>query len=251
MTSALIQDPANPDTFVNQAAGSNPRVLLSAYQCGPGMGSVSQIGWHWYSRLAKRLLAARLLAPLLALRGLMQRLQRLWAWALLRAQIGSLSPDCVVLGSPEIHGTRRIECGQGLLLYRELHLETQDQGRIRIGDRVVISRGAHIVAFTDLEIGAGTMIGEYASIRDANHRYDATQSLRDSGHVTRKVRIGNEVWIGRGAAILPGVSIGDRAVIGANAVVTRDVAPGAVVAGVPARAIKHGAGAGKRCRISS
>lgn len=184
-------------------------------------------------------LAANLLLPLTALHGLAQRLKRLWAWTSLRSQIGSLSPDCVVLGTPEIHGTRRIECGRGLLLYRELHLETRDEGHIHIGDRVVISRGAHIVAFTDMEIGAGTMIGEYASIRDANHRYDATQSLRDSGHVTRKIHIGREVWIGRGAVILPGVSIGDRAVIGANAVVTKNVASGAVVAGTPARIIRQ------------
>lgn len=55
----------------------------------------------------------------------------------------------------------------------------------------------------------------------------------------KQVIIGNDVWIGHGAVILPGVNIGNGAVIGANAVVTRDVAPYTIVAGVPARRIRE------------
>jgi len=182
-------------------------------------------------------LAAHLLLPLLLLQGIAERIRRLWAWTVLHQRIGKLPEDCVVLGTPELHGTCNIECGNGLLLYRELYLETRESGHISIGDRVVISRGTHIVAYSAIEIGAGTMIGEYTSIRDANHRFSDEMPLRDSGHSAKPIRIGREVWIGRGAMILPGVTIGDRAVIGANAVVTKNVPQGTVVVGVPARAI--------------
>jgi acetyltransferase-like isoleucine patch superfamily enzyme len=138
---------------------------------------------------------------------------------------------------PEIHGTGRIALGRNLYLYRDLYFETQREGSIRIGDNVVISRGVHIVSFARITIGENSMIGEYASIRDANHRFGDGVPIRNSGHTSAPIEIGANVWIGRGVTILPGIRIGDNAVIGANAVVTRDVAADTVAAGVPAHAI--------------
>jgi acetyltransferase-like isoleucine patch superfamily enzyme len=170
------------------------------------------------------MLKSLLLAPAVALARAARPfagLSRLWAFARLRAALPTRVPDSVVV----------------LYLYRDLYLETKDHGRIEIGSRAVLSRGVHIVSFGSVHIGEGSMIGEYSSIRDANHAFLADGPLRDAGHTAEPIWIGNNVWIGRGVTILAGARIGDRAVIGANAVVTRDVAPGAIVAGVPARPI--------------
>ena len=185
--------------------------------------------------LAKQLAVALLTPAARLANAFSEPLRRAWAHARLRARLGGrLDPAVVILGAPEIRGTGRITLGKNLFLYRELYLETQEEGQIVIGDEVVMSRGVHIVSFAEVVIGDGVMIGEYASLRDANHRWRPGQSARRTGHDAAPVRIGPNVWIGRGVTVLPGVTIGEGAVVGANAVVTRDVAPGAVVAGVPA-----------------
>jgi acetyltransferase-like isoleucine patch superfamily enzyme len=162
-------------------------------------------------------------------------LARAWAHARLAARIATpLDPSVVILGTPEIHGTGQIRFGRDLYLYRDLYLETQEAGRIAIGDGVVVSRGVHIVSFSAITVGDGSMIGEYTSVRDANHRTGAG-SLRHSGHDSAPIVIGKNVWIGRGVTILPGVTIGDNAIVGANAVVTRNIAAGTVAVGVPAK----------------
>ena len=95
-----------------------------------------------------------------------------------------------------------------------------------------------------VEIGDHVLMGSYVFITDNSHgNADASaigvppreRPLTGKG----PVRIGNNVWIGRGAAILPGVTVGDNAIIGANSVVTRSVPANCVVGGIPAKVIKY------------
>lgn len=177
-----------------------------------------------------------LLMPLAKITIFLASLSKLWAYTCLQAKLNvRLSPNIVVFNCPEIHGTGCIILGNHLYLYRELYWETQGQGKISIGDHVVISRGVHLVAFNQIQIGAHTMIGEYTSIRDANHDITTDQPLRDAGHKSAPIIIGNNVWIGRGVTILAGVTIGDHAVIGANAVVTKSIPPYTIAVGIPAQ----------------
>jgi len=188
----------------------------------------------------KSALAAPLTLAYRVLAGPLKLWTRISAFSALQARLAFPLPETtVILGKANVHGTGRIRCGQGLLLYPQQYLETQESGEIVLGDGVVLSSGVHLVAYAGIFIGRGTMIGEYTSIRDANHTRAEGLTLRDSDHVAKPIVIGSEVWIGRGAAVLSGVTIGDRAIVGANAVVTRDVAPGSVVAGVPAIPIQR------------
>lgn len=167
-------------------------------------------------------------------------LARLWSFARLQASLGRrLDPSIVVLGMPELHGTRQIRLGRNLYLYRELYFETRGDAVIDIGHDVVLSRGVHLVAYAGITIGSGSMIGEYTSVRDANHRIGSGHALRASGHRAAPICIGQNVWVGRGVTILPGVSIGDGAVIGANSVVRHNVEADTVVGGIPAQALRR------------
>jgi len=107
---------------------------------------------------------------------------------------------------------------------------------IHLGDRVYINAGAVLLDSGPVRIGDGTMLGPGVHIYCADHHPDAP--LRRQGiERALPVAIGRDVWGGGAAVLLPGVSVGDGAIIGAGAVVRGNVAAGERVAGVPARAI--------------
>lgn len=188
------------------------------------------------SRGLKPLLSSLLAAIFRPLGGVSESLRRIVSHARLAARLRfELPSSVVVLGKTWVYGSGNIRFGADVLLYPDLHLETQGAAAILLGNGCVLSRGVHLVAMDGITIGEGTMIGEYTSIRDANHSRSESLAIRDAGHTAAAIRIGKEVWIGRGVAVLSGVTIGDGATIGANAVVTRDVPPGSVVVGVPAK----------------
>jgi maltose O-acetyltransferase len=105
---------------------------------------------------------------------------------------------------------------------------------IRLGRNAFINYNCVFLDCAPIDIGDDAQIGPAVQIYTATHPMDA--ELRRSGlESARPVIIGSDVWIGGGAIILPGIRVGDGAVIGAGSVVTRDVPRGAVVAGNPAR----------------
>ena len=88
-------------------------------------------------------------------------------------------------------------------------------------------------------IGEDCLIAELVSIRDHDHRFaDLDVPIRAQGADVAEVNIGRNVWIGSKATVLKGVTIGDDAIVGAGAVVTRDVPANAIVIGVPARVVR-------------
>ena len=129
--------------------------------------------------------------------------------------------------------------GRNCMLGAGLFLSASDDAHIRIGDNCSINTGCHLVAVSGIDIGDGTMIGEYVSIRDQNHNFaDAQLEIREQGFVSKPIRIGKDVWIGRGVFIGSGIEIGDGCIIGANSVVTKSLPPYSVAVGSPARVVK-------------
>lgn len=111
--------------------------------------------------------------------------------------------------------------------------------RLKLGERVSINEGSYLGAFGNLEVGDGTMIGHKVSITTSEHRIPKrSETLRSSGIEARSVKIGEDVWLGAHAVVLGGVTIGNGAIVAAGSVVTKDVAPFAIVAGVPAKVVR-------------
>lgn len=105
-----------------------------------------------------------------------------------------------------------------------------------LGDAVYLNVGCVVLDTARVEIGAGSMLGPAVQIYCAEHSQDP--ALRAAGYeIAKPVTIGENVWIGGAAIIMPGVTIADGAIVGSGSVVTRDVAAGATVVGNPARDI--------------
>jgi maltose O-acetyltransferase len=108
---------------------------------------------------------------------------------------------------------------------------------VSVGSYTIISGPLHIDVGGSVEIGWGVRIGHDVSLLTVNHQIGA-QGLRSGTRVFAPIAIGNGAWLASRTTILPGVTIGEGAVVAAGAVVTRDVAPNTLVAGVPARVVR-------------
>jgi acetyltransferase-like isoleucine patch superfamily enzyme len=111
--------------------------------------------------------------------------------------------------------------------------------KLRVGDEVDLALGVIITTSGGVSIGARTLVGYRAQILSTNHRIPLGHDpIFSAGHESAPVHVGQDVWIGAQAIILPGVTIGNGAVVAAGSIVTRDVAPYTVVGGVPAKVIR-------------
>ena len=110
-------------------------------------------------------------------------------------------------------------------------------GDVFIGDYTRI--GIHCTVIGPVTIGSHVNLAQGITVTALNHNFDdATKRIDEQGISTKPVVIDDDVWIGANAVILPGVTIGQHAVVAAGAVVTKDVPPNTVVGGVPAKVIK-------------
>ena len=159
--------------------------------------------------------------------------------------IGTIGEQTVFYKGVSIHGISNIFLGKAINVHMYVTLSVwSKEGKLSIGDDVSIGTGCHITAINSIQIGNGVLMGKYVTITDNSHGSQSPEEClinpQDRLLFSKgKVVIHDRVWIGEKATILPGVEIGEGAIIGANSVVTKDVEPYTIVAGNPARLIKQ------------
>ncbi len=139
-----------------------------------------------------------------------------------------------------LKGSERISLGQNVTLYGGVYLDASgEKGRIDIGSRTHIDRNSILYGQGGISVGPRCAIAAGVIIYSQSNQFKAssTAPVIDQPLRYAPVAIGEDVWIGAGAIVLPGVTIADHSVIGAGAVVNRDVDEWAIVGGVPARVL--------------
>jgi acetyltransferase-like isoleucine patch superfamily enzyme len=139
----------------------------------------------------------------------------------------------------------RVRRGYGrMVLGRWLHLGVNTalrchEGTLTVGDKAVLGRNVSVNCYLDVEIGSSVLFADDIYVSDFDHKFaDLTTPIKDQGIAKARVRIEPDVWIGTKTTVTRGVVIGQGAVVGANAVVTRDLPAYSISVGAPARVIK-------------
>ena len=140
-----------------------------------------------------------------------------------------------------IKGFKNITLGNGCNIQYDCALIAYNNGNIEIGDNLNMNYNACLNAADGgkILIGNNVLIAQNVVIRASNHNFDNLfQLINSQGHKAGEIVIGDDCWIGANVVIVPGVIIGEKSVIGAGSVVTKNIPAFSVVGGVPAKVIK-------------
>lgn len=131
---------------------------------------------------------------------------------------------------------RGIEVGDNFKLSHDSYL---GGGKLKIGNDCFFGHNCHVEGAGGVFIGDFFMAGPNVSILSATHEYKNSVPIVSQGLKLDEVRIGDDVWLGTNVVVLPGVTIHRGSIVGANAVVTKDIGEYQIVGGVPAKFIKN------------
>jgi acetyltransferase-like isoleucine patch superfamily enzyme len=163
------------------------------------------------------------------------------AWLKLRFR-GRLQTDGIAFVCPgvqlEIGRDARVVLGRWSWLGHGTKVRAHE-GEVLIGAKTVLGQECTISAYQHVSIGRECIVADRVMLIDFDHGVvDVERPIRLQGIYKRDVHVGNNVWLGYGACILRGATVGDNAVVGTNSVVTKDVPENAVAAGAPARVLR-------------
>lgn len=163
------------------------------------------------------------------------------AWLKLRWR-GRLQTDGIAFVCPgvqfEIGRGARVVLGRWSWLGHGTKVRAHE-GEVLIGAKTVLGQECTISAYQHVAIGRECIVADRVMLIDFDHgMVEVERPIRLQGIYKRDVNVGNNVWVGYGACVLRGVTVGDNSVIGTNAVVTKDVPENAVAGGAPARVLR-------------
>jgi len=141
-------------------------------------------------------------------------------------------------GLINISGGKRVHIGNNAHFGAGVIISAGPDGEIFIGDDTYIGTHTIIIANKYVKIGNNCLISPFNYMIDSNHGIALGKLIRLQDYDVDPIVIESDVWIGVGCAVLKGVKIGEGAVIGARAVVTKDIPPYTIAVGVPAKVIK-------------
>ena len=136
-----------------------------------------------------------------------------------------------------------LKFGAGSIIERECTVwcaaEAGSEPSVITGANVFVGRNTYLGAWKPIRVGNDTLIGAYCYIISGNHRFEQRDlPVRVQGYEGEPITIGRNVWLGAHVIVLPGVTIGDKAVVGGGSVVTASIPGAEIWAGVPARRIR-------------
>jgi acetyltransferase-like isoleucine patch superfamily enzyme len=164
-----------------------------------------------------------------------------WAWLKLRWR-GRLQTDGLCFIGPgvkfEIGPDAVVRLGRWSWIGHGSKIRAHE-GEVSIGAKTVMGQECTISAFQHVSIGRECIVADRVMLIDFDHGVvEQERPIRLQGIYKRDVAVGHNCWIGYGACILRGTTIGDNAIVGTSTVVTKDVPANAVVGGVPARVLR-------------
>jgi acetyltransferase-like isoleucine patch superfamily enzyme len=164
-----------------------------------------------------------------------------WMWLKLRWR-GRLQTDGLCFIGPgvtfEIGRNARVHLGRWSWIGHGCKVRVHE-GELHVGAKTVFGQECTISAFQHISIGRECIVADRVMMIDFDHgMVEVERPIREQGIYKRNVRIGHNCWIGYGACILRGVTVGDNAVIGTSSVVTADIPANGVVGGIPAKLIR-------------
>lgn len=137
-------------------------------------------------------------------------------------------------------GLKRVTIGRYVRIFPNFRIETHFNGVINIGDNVSIAQNVHITSGGVVNIGAGTVITANSFVTSIEHDYKILGlDMAKQDFLIRDTNIGKNCFIGMGAAIQAGTTLGDHVIVGANSVVRGTFPSYCVIAGIPAKIIKR------------